>query len=336
MNTPLQSGTAYRIARPAVRPTSEPGGSTLSLLPKSGVHVVAPPRLSGVVTLADGRDLAFAEFGDPGGLPVVWLHGTPGSCRQVAPAASAAASALGVRIIGVARPGAGDSTPARYRNVASIADDIEQLVDRFGVGRFAVVGLSGGGPYTLALGARLTDRVAGLGVLGGVAPTVGEDAPDGGVVALARTYQFALRRVQRPLGSVLSIALRPLIPLASPIADALFGVLPEGDRRVFETPGVKDMFIGDLSLSLTAGEGVRAALLDATLFGRDWGFRLSDVTVPVHWWHGDEDWIVPLAHGEWVASRLPDATFHLRPGDSHLSGYAAADEVIETAASFFD
>jgi len=298
-------------------------------------HGVTPPRVSGVVQLADGRDLAFAEFGDPGGLPVVWLHGTPGSCRQVAPAASEAASALGVRIIGVARPGAGDSTMARYRNIAAIADDIEQLVDAFGVGQFAAIGLSGGGPYTLAIGALLTDRVAGLGVLGGVAPTVGDDAPAGGVVALARTYQAPLRRLHRPLASVVNGVLRPLIPVAGQIGDAFFRLLPEGDQRVFATPGVKEMFIGDLALSVTDGGGIQGALRDAVLFGRDWGFRLGDVKVPVHWWHGDDDWIVPLAHGEWVVARLPDATFHLRPGDSHLSGYAAAGEVIETARSFF-
>jgi pimeloyl-ACP methyl ester carboxylesterase len=83
-----------------------------------------PPRYVGVVTLADGRDLAFAEFGDPTGRPVLWLHGTPGSCRQVAPAAVQAAIDDGARIIGVARPGAGNSSPGRYRNVAAIAPDV--------------------------------------------------------------------------------------------------------------------------------------------------------------------------------------------------------------------
>jgi pimeloyl-ACP methyl ester carboxylesterase len=165
---------------------------------------------------------------------------------------------------------------------------------------------------------------------------VGDDAAHGGVVARARTYQAPLRRLHRPLAAALNAALRPLIPVASPIADRFFGLLPEGDQRVFATPGVKDMFIGDLALSLTDGGGVQAALRDAVLFGRDWGFRLSEVKVPVHWWHGDDDWIVPLAHGEWVVSRLPDARLHLRPGDSHLSGYAAAGDVIETVRSFFD
>jgi pimeloyl-ACP methyl ester carboxylesterase len=199
-----------------------------------------------------------------------------------------------------------------------------------------VVGLSGGGPYTLALGAALPDRVAGLCVLGGVAPAVGDDAPGGSVTVLAVRFQQPLRWSHKALASSLNVALKPLIPLGGHLGDTLFRFLPEGDRRVFETPGVKDMMIGDLARSITDGHGLHAAIRDAMLFGRHWGFALADVSVPVHWWHGDEDWIVPLEHGQWVVDLLPHAEFHLRPGDSHLSGYAAADEVIETALGYFD
>lgn len=294
------------------------------------------PRIAGVVPLEDGRDFGFAEFGPRDGDPLLWLHGTPGSCRQVAPDAVAAAEREGIRIIGLSRPGAGASTPARYRRIVDIVADVEQVVDRLGVDRFAVAGLSGGGPYTLAIGARMRDRCVGLAVFGGVAPSCGDDAARGGVTALTAQFQPLLRRSSRALGHTLNVALKPLIPAANQIGDAFFRLLPESDRAVFEMPGVKDMFIGDLSLSLTHGFGMHAMMRDAVLFGRDWGFRLDEVEVPVHWWHGDEDTIVPLHHGEWVVSRLPNVTFHLQPGYSHLSGYAAAEEVIEAVRSYFD
>jgi len=82
--------------------------------------------------------------------------------------------------------------------------------------------------------------------------------------------------------------------------------------------------------------GPYAVLQDIVLFGRGWGFHLKEVDVPVHWWHGDEDIIVPMEDGRHAAALLPRATFHERPGDSHLSGYAASEEVIEAVAAFFD
>lgn len=295
-----------------------------------------PARVAGVVPLADGRKLGFAEYGDPSGVPLIWLHGTPGSCRQVAPAASAAAERLGVRIIGVSRPGAGLSTVGSYQQIADIAPDVEQLADQLGLEAFAVVGLSGGGPYTLACGALLPGRVVGLGVLGGVAPSVGPDAVSGSPVDLARQLNPVLGRLQRPVATALNQVMRPLIPLGGPIGDRFFGFLPPGDRMVFEMPGVKDMLIGDLSLSLRSGHGLYAAVRDVVLFGRHWGFALDDVKVHVNWWHGDEDWMVPLEHGEHMVATLPSATFHLQPGFSHLSGYAAADDVIAAMRAYFD
>ena len=73
-----------------------------------------------------------------------------------------------------------------------------------------------------------------------------------------------------------------------------------------------------------------APLSDLVLFTRDWGFRLADVGVPVRWWHGDADHIVPLAHGRHVVDRLPDASLTVIDGESHLGGLGIAEEVIDT------
>lgn len=292
------------------------------------------PRTTGAARLDDGRTLGFAEFGDPHGLPVLWLHGTPGYRGQIAPEAVAHAEATGVRLIGVARPGGGASTPTTYRNVASFVPDVDQLLERLGLDRVAVVGLSGGGPYTLAMGALLPDKVAGCCVLGGVAPSVGDDAADGGVVALAVTFQWLLRRIQRPTAAVLTAITRPTVPVMDKLGGLVFPRFPEGDRRVFENPGMREMFIGDLAAAITDGGGFRAAARDVVLFGRHWGFELADVEVPVHWWHGTDDWIIPFAHGEWVVGRLPNATLHVQSDAAHLSGYLAAAAVIETARGY--
>src|ERR1700729_3980858 len=78
-----------------------------------------------------------------------------------------------IRLIGVDRPGIGASTPYQYDTVVAFADDLRTVADTLGIDKMAVIGLSGGGPYTLGCAAAMPDRVVAVGVLGGVAPTVG-------------------------------------------------------------------------------------------------------------------------------------------------------------------
>jgi pimeloyl-ACP methyl ester carboxylesterase len=122
-------------------------------------------------------------------------------------------------------------------------------------------------------------------------------------------------------------AVRALGPAGNLAYDTYAKLMPVGDREVFASEGMREMFIGDLRHG--GRKQFRAALHDATLFGRDWGFRLADVSVPVRWWHGDADPIVPLAAAEAASGMLRDVEFVVRPGESHLGGFAAAHEVLE-------
>jgi pimeloyl-ACP methyl ester carboxylesterase len=289
---------------------------------------ITPPRVEGRVTVRDGRKLSFAEFGPVSGRPLVWLHGTPGARRQIPEAARLAAEDLGVRIVGIDRPGVGLSTPHLYDCIGDFAVDLEIVADQLGFERFGVIGLSGGGPYALAAGHRMPDRVAVVGVLGGVVPTVGDDAVPGGLVALATRLAPVLPALQMPATVLLSGAMRFAKPFASPALELYARFSPEGDRRVFARPEIKAMFIDDLIGN--SRRGLRAPVFDVLLFTRDWGFRLADLRVPVRWWHGDADHIVPLHHGRIAVERLRDAELYVRPGESHLGGFAAAEEVLET------
>src|SRR3546814_4240350 len=79
-----------------------------------------------------------------------------------------------------------------------------------------------------------------------------------------------------------------------------------------------------------------APLNDVVLFARDWGFRVADIAVPVRWWHGDADHIVPFAHGEHTTSLIPDAELHTISGESHLGGLGIAEEVLGTLNSLLE
>src|SRR6185437_7732316 len=144
-------------------------------------YSIARPKLEGNVAVGDDRQLGFAEFGDPQGRAIFWLHGTPGAQRPIPAEARVYAADNHIRLIGIDRPGIGSSTPYQYENVLAFADDLRTVADTLGVDKMTVIGLSGGGPYTLACAAAMPDRVIAVGVLGGVAPTTGPEAMSGGL-----------------------------------------------------------------------------------------------------------------------------------------------------------
>jgi pimeloyl-ACP methyl ester carboxylesterase len=285
-------------------------------------------RYEGAVDLRSGRRLGFAEFGPANGEPVVWFHGTPGARRQIPPAAHDAVDELGVRIISIERPGIGLSTSHQYGAIVDIVDDVTEVVDALGIDEFGVVGLSGGGPYALACGARMAERAYAIAVLGGVVPTVGPEACKAGpVLGLAKRFTRLMPAMVTIGGVGLWAAIKATGPAQNQLYDAFARVMPVGDREVFASEGMREMFIGDLRHG--GRKQFRAVLHDATLFGRDWGFRLADVSVPVRWWHGDADPIVPLIAAEAASTYLRDVELMVRPGESHLGGFAAAREVLE-------
>ncbi|MBZ5740234.1 alpha/beta fold hydrolase [Nocardioides mangrovi] len=287
---------------------------------------VKRPALEGSVAVRDGRRLSFAEYGSRTGPAIVWMHGTPGARRQVPLEARAYAEREGVRIIALDRPGIGSSTPHLYPDIRDWTHDLELVLETLAIDTVRLIGLSGGGPYALAAGAALPDRVHGVAVLGGVAPTRGADAVAGGPIQLAVSLAPVLSVARVPLGVALTQTIRLVRPLAGSALDLYAAVQPAGDKSLLSRPEFKAMFLDDLL------NGSRfqtsAPLNDLVLFTRPWGFDAADVVVPVRWWHGDEDHIVPLRHGEHVVGRLPDATLSVIEGESHLGGLGIAEQVI--------
>lgn len=298
------------------------------------VPPIARPKLEGNVAVSADRQLGFAEFGDPQGRAIFWLHGTPGARRQIPAEARAYAELEKVRLIGVDRPGIGSSTAHQYPNVLAFAEDLRAIADTLGIDNFAVVGLSGGGPYTLAAAAAMPDRVVAAGVLGGVAPYVGPDGIASGLMDLGSKVAPVLELAGAPIRLAAATLIKLIAPVGSPVLEIYARISPEGDRRLLGRPEFKAMFLDDL---LNGGRKQLAApFYDIVDFVRDWGFRLDEVKVPVHWWHGDKDHIVPFAHGAHVVARLPEADMTVLPGESHLGGLGCAEEILRTMLDIWD
>ena len=255
--------------------------------------------------LDDGRTLhAYdAGAGDAGGrLAVFWHYGSPNIGAPPKPLFPAAAR-LGIRWVSYDRPGYGGSTPHPDRAVASAAADASAVADALGIGRFAVVGHSGGGSHALACAALLRERVLGAVVVAGMAPF--------GAEGLDWFEGFG------PAGAA---ELRAAVAGRA----ALEKHLAESDDGLEFTPEDEAALAGEWSWLIDV---VRAALaggmggfIDDDLAGVDvWGFDPAEVAAPALFVHGGRDRVVPAAHGEWLARRCPSAELWLSPEDGHIS-----------------
>ena len=153
------------------------------------------------------------------------------------------------------------------------------VADELGGDRFGVIGLSGGGPYVLACAEAFPDRVVAGIVLGGVAPTVGDDTSGGGPVELTRLFRIPLGMARVPVAIAFAGLIRALKPFGHQALQLYSRISPPGDRIAFASPGMEEMFLDDLNHAAASG-GLGAATADLTLFGRHWGFSVRDIRVP--------------------------------------------------------
>ncbi|GCA97592.1 alpha/beta fold hydrolase [Mycolicibacterium sp. NCC-Tsukiji] len=292
------------------------------------------PKLEGNIAVGEDRQIGFAEFGNPQGRAVFWLHGTPGARRQIPTEARSFAARKNIRLIGIDRPGIGSSTPHQYENVLGFTDDLRTIADTLGINRFAVIGLSGGGPYTLATAAAMPDRVVMAAVLGGVAPLIGEDGISSGLMELAKIVRPIIEVADTPIRWVAGSLIKLIGPFGSPALDLYARISPDGDRNLLSRPEFKAMFLDDLLNG--SRKQLAAPFADIVVFARDWGFRLEDIKVPVRWWHGDADHIVPYAHGQHAVARIADAEMYTLPGESHLAGLGVPEDILTKILEVWD
>jgi pimeloyl-ACP methyl ester carboxylesterase len=247
--------------------------------------------------LADGRWLGYVEYGDPAGQPVFLFHGLPGSRLQHHPDTTIAAR-LGARLIALDRPGFGLSDPHHRRTLPDWPADVAALADHLGIQRFAVVGVSGGGPYAAVCAWRLAERLTSVGLVSSLAPG-------------SRRGMNWVPALLFELGQLGDWALKPPAHLIAHFARRhpahylafVQRRLPAADQRLFAQPAVRAMFCTDLATAFQRGPW--GAIRDVVLLGQPWGFPLADIRVPVRLWHGERDTIVPVRMGRHLAATIP-------------------------------
>jgi pimeloyl-ACP methyl ester carboxylesterase len=269
------------------------------------------------ITMPDGRALRVYESGERHGRPVLAIYGTPSGGVVYAPHAEDA-EAKGIRFVTWDRPGYGDSAPRPGRSVADVVEDVAAIADQLELERFAVWGVSGGGPHALACAARLDDRVAAVASLASPAP-YGADGLDW----LAGMGEDNIEEFGATLEG--RMALAPLLRRhAAGFAEASADEM-RSTWATLLTPVDAEVTTGRLAEYLLENmrraldPGVEGWLEDDLAFVAPWGFELDDIRVPVLLWHGVHDRFVPFEHGRWLAERIPGVEARLSDEDGHLT-----------------
>jgi pimeloyl-ACP methyl ester carboxylesterase len=269
-----------------------------------------------LLELPENRRLGFQILGLPGGAPVFFCHGFPGS-RLDARLFEEAARQLGVRLISADRPGCGLSDFLPGRSIADWAADVRTLADHLRLDRFAVLGLSGGGPYAMATAIGLPDRISRLGL---VCPLGSLARPDTtGGMGSAQTAMIRLTRTVPGLARWLNTWLTG--PVMRRIPALALGILsqsaPTSDRQVLADPDVRARLLASIREAFR--HGGRGPAWDLHLFTRDPGPDPARISSPTLLWHGEADTTVPVAFGHDHAARIPGCQARFLPKEGHFS-----------------
>jgi pimeloyl-ACP methyl ester carboxylesterase len=268
------------------------------------------------VPLAEGRQLAFAEYGDPTGVPVVFCHGWPSSCTM-AELTDLAARDLGVRIISPDRPGISGSAPANERTLLDWPPVLERLVNYLGLTEFRMLGISGGSPYALAGAWAMPSRVSAVAVASG-APPIAELRDQSGLLPLYR-WMLALHRAQPKLLRMFFRLTRPFVSMkvSVHVARKLLRMLQPCDAEALrDAAAFNACFESQRRAWRDSSIGV---MIDAQIYAEPWGFRLEDIQTPVRLWHGKEDRSFSYELAEQVGKRLPNCTTRIVENAGHYS-----------------
>jgi pimeloyl-ACP methyl ester carboxylesterase len=281
---------------------------------------MTPPVTETELTLPGGRRLHVHDTGGPARLTVFWHHGTPNTGAPPGPLLPLARK-LGVRWVSFDRPGYGTSTPVPGRRVGDVAECVTAVADALGIGRFALMGHSGGSSHALACAALLPGRVVAVASLAAVAPFGAEGLDWFGGMAAASAASLRAATEGRA-------------------AKEKHEAAAEFDPDVFTAADLAALR-GSWSW---LNEVVRAALADGPgglidddlAYVRPWGCDPAGITAPVLLLHGEEDRMIPASHSAWLAGRCPDAEYWPVPDEGHLSVLHHAADALRWLADHGD
>lgn len=273
------------------------------------------------MTLPDGRTLAYAEYGDPDGIAVLDLHGTPGT-RHIFSLGDASARKHGLRLVAPDRAGVGDSDDRPDHSIAGHVEDAVALLDYLGEEKFAVLGFSGGGPYATEVARQVPHRVRALTLVSAHALGV-PPAP-------AHHALMRLAGASIPIARLLFVAIASGAAGVPNFSRLLIGPgLNRSDRQTMKDREVRRCLTKGIAGVLWSG---RATAHEARNFYRARPPSPIALDAPVRIWHGTEDKVIVPKAALLYSRMFPGSFLNMIPKVGHLWGLVACDQVLEALA----
>ena len=277
-------------------------------------------RTDNVLTLPDGRKLAFAEFGQPDGHTVLYFHATPSSRLEPIFLGDDLFSRFGLRIICPDRPGIGGSDFQIQRSFSDWPEDVEYLLENLGIDQCSVLGVSGGGGYAAVCAAKIPEKIVN-------------------VVIASGAWQIdakALKRIGFPMNLQWQLAKHApmLLPLMLKLVIKMISQEPKGGFENAATKPNKFMPAADHAvmtpdriainrkvLEETMKQGSKGPVWDMCLYVREWDFDLAELDIPLTLFHGEQDLNVPVELVRRKVHSIPGVDLITFPEDGHISVY---------------
>ncbi len=274
--------------------------------------------------LPDGRRLGYVEFGDSSGIPVFGFHGTPGS-RFMFRLVDEPARRLGLRIIAPDRPGFGLSTFQPGRKLADWAGDVRALADSLGIDRFAVAGISGGGPYVAACAALLPKRVIAAALISPVGPLHSPEGPERLPPAQLVTFRL-LPHVTPAMRSAFSIGRLMFLHAPDSMYKAIMARAGDADGPILSRPEIRKNLLAAVIEGFRSGS--RGVVQEMKIFAAPWGIPFKAIEAPALLWQGTADNNVPVAASLRLAEIIPDCKLFRIEGAGHYWIFDHVEEVL--------
>lgn len=249
----------------------------------------------------NGNCLSYVDFGDPTGFPILIQHGMIASIHSQH--LFKRLIQTGTRLISIARPGYGESSPYEMKNIAEWGDIVSILVDELGLAHFDILGISSGAPYSYAIGYRFAHQVRNLFILSGTPALYDEN--------VLSCWPYPVNK---------NASLAELQTLAY---ELFFSHLSKADLDQDE---IQDSMRYDC---FGIGQDLKIRCMD-------WGFPLSDVQGRVTMRHSRSDQSVPLITAQMTAKLLPDCRIEIRENDDHFSQEVLDDFITTVMTGYSD
>jgi pimeloyl-ACP methyl ester carboxylesterase len=286
-------------------------------------------RLNQTITLSDGRNLGFAEFGDVKGRPVFLFHGQPGNRLFRHPDNSILLS-LGVRLITVDRPGYGLSDYQPQRKLLDWPQDVVELADALGVEYFPVAGFSGGGPYAAASAYKIPHRVTKIGLVDSAPPMTMPEISKKMPTPLRINYLLA-QHAPALLSLLFKAYWRSSRRRPEAFIDLAMKQSAPVDRKILSDPDMYNTMVDVWKENIRVDSQGYAQ--DTEILMKDWGFCLRDIKTDVYLWQGEADVNIPSAWARYMIKEIPNCKPAIFTDEGHFVLLTHWKEIIQTLIS---